>query len=162
MSSFPGAKRPGREVDHSFSSSAEVKNEWSYTPAPSMCFHCVDRGNFAFTPVRGRWLQNNFVITLLLCCQCFVSSINALTVFAESMWNLDAYFQYHCREVDIDFFLCWYLYRGVQRCVSGRQASLEPQITGAVTCPRRLYLDNTHNTYNQMTHLTLIKTTVLP
>jgi hypothetical protein len=66
MSSFPGAKRPGREVDHSFSSSAEVKNEWSYTSTPSMCFHCVDGGNFAFTPVReGRRLQNNFVITLL-------------------------------------------------------------------------------------------------
>jgi hypothetical protein len=29
---FPGVKRPGREVYHSLPSSAEVKNEWSSTP----------------------------------------------------------------------------------------------------------------------------------
>jgi hypothetical protein len=27
----PGVKRPGREADHSHSSSIEVKNAWSYT-----------------------------------------------------------------------------------------------------------------------------------
>ena len=33
----PGVKRPGRKVDYSPPSSAEVKNEWSYTSAPSIC-----------------------------------------------------------------------------------------------------------------------------
>jgi hypothetical protein len=46
--SFPGVKRPGREVNHSPPSSAEVKNEWSYTSTPPICLHCVDRENFAF------------------------------------------------------------------------------------------------------------------
>jgi len=31
---FPGVKRPGREVDHSFLSSAKVKNEWIPFSAP--------------------------------------------------------------------------------------------------------------------------------
>jgi hypothetical protein len=35
--SFPGVKRPGREVDHS-PSSAEVKNVWSYTSTPQYTF----------------------------------------------------------------------------------------------------------------------------
>jgi hypothetical protein len=34
--SFPGVKRSGREVDHSCPSSAEIKNEWSYTSTASM------------------------------------------------------------------------------------------------------------------------------
>jgi len=33
-----GVKRPGREVDHSPPSSAEVKNEWSYTSTPQYAF----------------------------------------------------------------------------------------------------------------------------
>jgi len=32
----PGIKQPGHEVDHSFPSTAEVKNEWSYTSTPHM------------------------------------------------------------------------------------------------------------------------------
>ena len=32
----PGVKRPGREVDHSPTASAEVKKVWSYTSPPSM------------------------------------------------------------------------------------------------------------------------------
>jgi hypothetical protein len=32
------AKRPGREADHSPSSSADVKNAWSYTPIPQYAF----------------------------------------------------------------------------------------------------------------------------
>ena len=32
--SFPGVKRPGREVDHSSLSSAKDKNEWSHTSTP--------------------------------------------------------------------------------------------------------------------------------
>jgi hypothetical protein len=42
-------KRPRREVDHSSPPRAEVKNEWSYTFAPPICLHGVDRDNFAFT-----------------------------------------------------------------------------------------------------------------
>jgi hypothetical protein len=34
-----GVKRPGREVDHSPPSSAEVKNAWSYTSTPSIYLH---------------------------------------------------------------------------------------------------------------------------
>jgi len=33
-----GVKRPGREADHSFPSSAAVKNAWSYTPTPQYAF----------------------------------------------------------------------------------------------------------------------------
>jgi hypothetical protein len=36
-SSFAGVKWPGLEVDHCPPSSAEVKNEWSYTSSPSVC-----------------------------------------------------------------------------------------------------------------------------
>jgi len=32
---FPGGRRPGREADHSPSSSTEVKNAWRYTSTPS-------------------------------------------------------------------------------------------------------------------------------
>jgi hypothetical protein len=35
----PGIKGPGREVDHSTSSSAEIKNAWSYTSIPPLRFH---------------------------------------------------------------------------------------------------------------------------
>jgi hypothetical protein len=38
---FLGAKRPGREADHSSGSSAEVKNAWSYTSTPPMRLHGV-------------------------------------------------------------------------------------------------------------------------
>ena len=40
-------KQPGHDVDHSHPSSAEVKNEWSYTSAPHICVHGVDRDTFA-------------------------------------------------------------------------------------------------------------------
>jgi hypothetical protein len=36
-----GVKRPGREADHSASSSAEVKNAWTYTFTPPIRFHGV-------------------------------------------------------------------------------------------------------------------------
>jgi len=47
----PGAKRPGREVDHSPPSSAEVKNAWSYTSTPSRLHDVVlkHKDNFTFT-----------------------------------------------------------------------------------------------------------------
>ena len=49
--SLPEVKRLGREVDHLNPSSAEVKNEWSYTPTPPppTSFHGVQRNKFAFT-----------------------------------------------------------------------------------------------------------------
>jgi hypothetical protein len=43
QSLFSGVKRPGRETDHSPTSSAEVKNELSYTSFPPICLHSVDR-----------------------------------------------------------------------------------------------------------------------
>jgi hypothetical protein len=36
-----GAKRPGREVEHSPPSSAEIGNGWSYTSTPTVCLHGV-------------------------------------------------------------------------------------------------------------------------
>jgi hypothetical protein len=46
---LPEIKRPGREVDHSHLSSAEVKNERNYTSASPIYLHCIDRDNFTFT-----------------------------------------------------------------------------------------------------------------
>ena len=46
--SFPHVSRPGREVDRSPLSGDEVKNEWSYTFSPLICFNGVDRGKFTF------------------------------------------------------------------------------------------------------------------
>jgi hypothetical protein len=36
--SFSGAKRPGREADHSHPTSVEVKNTWIYTSTPPYVF----------------------------------------------------------------------------------------------------------------------------
>jgi hypothetical protein len=36
--SFPGVKRPGREADHSPTTSAEVKKIWIYTSTPPYAF----------------------------------------------------------------------------------------------------------------------------
>ena len=36
---FPGAKRPGSDGNPSTPSCAEIKNEWSYTSTPPICFH---------------------------------------------------------------------------------------------------------------------------
>lgn len=41
-----GAKLPGHEVDHSPSSSTEVKNEWCYVPTPPVCLHGMHWDNF--------------------------------------------------------------------------------------------------------------------
>jgi hypothetical protein len=38
VSFFLGVKRPGREGNRYFPSSAEVKNGWSYTSSPTICF----------------------------------------------------------------------------------------------------------------------------
>ena len=46
--SFPGVKQPGHDVNQPYSSSASVKNEWSYTSAYLACLYGVNRENFAF------------------------------------------------------------------------------------------------------------------
>jgi hypothetical protein len=46
--SFPGAKRPGREVYHSHPSTSEVKNKWNYTSSPLICLHSMDQDNSSF------------------------------------------------------------------------------------------------------------------
>ena len=45
---FTGLNWPGQEADYSSPSSAEVKNEWSCTSAPSICFHGT-KNIFTFT-----------------------------------------------------------------------------------------------------------------
>jgi hypothetical protein len=45
---IPGVKRPGREVDLSSPSSAEVKNEWSSTYTPKYNFRGPKRENCGF------------------------------------------------------------------------------------------------------------------
>jgi len=44
--SFPVEKRPEREVGHSPSSSAAVKNVGSYTPTTPICLQSINRDNF--------------------------------------------------------------------------------------------------------------------
>ena len=47
-----GVKLPGRGVEHSRPSSAEVKNDYSNcTSALSVCLRAVDRGSFTFLPL---------------------------------------------------------------------------------------------------------------
>jgi hypothetical protein len=45
---FSGDKAAGAEVDHSFPSYAEVKNEWSCTSSPPVCLYGVHRDSFTF------------------------------------------------------------------------------------------------------------------
>jgi hypothetical protein len=61
-SSFLGAKQMGHEIDYTLPSSAEVKNDWSYTPPHLVCLHGVARDIFTFicTPY----------VALLLCKSC--------------------------------------------------------------------------------------------
>ena len=47
--SFQGISRPGREVYHSHSSTAEVANQWICTSSSPICLYGVDRYYFAFT-----------------------------------------------------------------------------------------------------------------
>jgi hypothetical protein len=46
--SYPGVKRPGREVKSSPLFSAKVKSEWRYTYTATICLYSVDRENFTF------------------------------------------------------------------------------------------------------------------
>jgi len=54
---FPGVKRSGREVDHSSSCSAKVKNKRSYTSAPPVYLHNVNRDSFGFFYIECDILQ---------------------------------------------------------------------------------------------------------
>jgi hypothetical protein len=51
--SFPGAKRPGRGVDHPPHLAPRLKKEYSYTPTPPWAFVAGSRVNFTFTFTRG-------------------------------------------------------------------------------------------------------------
>ena len=55
--SLQGAKRPGGEINHLITSSAEIKNEWSYTSKPSILLHAVDKTSL-FCP---RVISNSIV-----------------------------------------------------------------------------------------------------
>ena len=46
---FLVVKRSDREIKHSLPPSVEVKNQWSYTSAPPVCLHSVDREKLTFT-----------------------------------------------------------------------------------------------------------------
>jgi hypothetical protein len=46
VGSFPGIKRLGREVDHSPTPNAGVKNAWSYTATPPISLHGMGRENY--------------------------------------------------------------------------------------------------------------------
>lgn len=44
---FPGVKQgPGRKFDHSPPSSADIKNEWSFTSTSPIGLHGIDGDNF--------------------------------------------------------------------------------------------------------------------
>jgi hypothetical protein len=58
--SFSLVNWPDREVDHSPPSSAEVKNDWSYTFTPTIFLHGVDWESFNFSQ------QINIVQPLIL------------------------------------------------------------------------------------------------
>ena len=45
---FSGLRRPGRDIDYSPPSSAEVKSSWSYTSTSPVYFHGVDRQTIPF------------------------------------------------------------------------------------------------------------------
>ena len=44
--SFSGVRRPGCEFNQSASPSTEVRNEWGYGSAPSVCLQGLDKENF--------------------------------------------------------------------------------------------------------------------
>jgi len=53
------------EVNHSPPSSAEVKNEWSYTFAPPVCLYGLNRDKFTFRALNGISL-NPIVVMILM------------------------------------------------------------------------------------------------
>jgi hypothetical protein len=54
--SISGLKRPASEINHLPLSSAEIKNRWSYTSAPHIHLHGVDKEKFTVLYVSRRFL----------------------------------------------------------------------------------------------------------
>jgi hypothetical protein len=54
---FPGNNTAANKADRSLPSSAEVKNEYSYTPNTPLCFHGMDKDNY--------YTDMNYIIRLL-------------------------------------------------------------------------------------------------
>jgi len=59
MGFFTGGKAAGGEINHLNTSSAEIKNEWSYTSNPSIRLHAVDETLHLCTTI----ISNSIVIT---------------------------------------------------------------------------------------------------
>jgi hypothetical protein len=59
---FPRDTAARRTAQHSPPPSAEVKNEWSYTPTPHVYLHGADRDKFIMfnTPVRNSNVGRNY------------------------------------------------------------------------------------------------------
>jgi hypothetical protein len=62
---FLGVNRPWREVDHSPPSTAELKNEWSHTSAPTVCLYDVRTDRFTFYSIK----LLVFIIIDIMCSQ---------------------------------------------------------------------------------------------
>ena len=63
-SSFPRVKRPGRDLDHSHPSSAEIKNGWRHTSTPPICLYGMDRDKFTIYSVVRRYIARHNVIVI--------------------------------------------------------------------------------------------------
>jgi hypothetical protein len=63
--SFPGVSKLKCEVDHSSPSSAEVKNEYSYTSTLPVCLYGVERDKFTFRVLTGILLNPIMVMVLM-------------------------------------------------------------------------------------------------
>ena len=67
--SFLGVKLLGHEINNSPPYSAEVKNEWNYISAPTVCLHGMDRENLIFP-----------LPSYVEMCECLISVCQALEV----------------------------------------------------------------------------------
>ena len=88
--SFPGLKRPGREVNPSPPSFAEVKNEWVYNSSPPTYLHRVDKEIFIIIIIIiNYWYYTHYPRTLWWCVTPYVN-INVLEeslVFTVYFWT---------------------------------------------------------------------------
>ena len=76
----------GHDVQHSRRSSAEVKNQWSYTSIPSVYIHEVDRDNFAFT---------TFYSSLFICVFSFIIPHLFIYLFTHSFIHSISFHSIH-------------------------------------------------------------------
>lgn len=60
-------KQPGSEADHLFPSCATVKNKWSCTFTPPVCFHVIYRDTFTLTSMEPEIWRLSYFCTLLSC-----------------------------------------------------------------------------------------------